>query len=160
MPYMFVFISIFILYTIVILMPKRLSRGEMYYTSIFAILLNVFVDIYLDLKLDLYGYFHKGVDYQMVIVLIGIFPPISMIYLNGFPYDGKPFTKISYIFIWTIISIIYDFCSVKSGLLYYRKWSLFYSALCYPFSLTFAYFNLRLIRWLARNDGMWKRKYD
>ncbi|KHD85325.1 hypothetical protein NG54_09905 [Heyndrickxia ginsengihumi] len=73
MPYMFVFVSIFILYTIVILMPKRLSRGEMYYTLIFAILLNVFVDIYLDLKLDLYGYFHKGVDYQMVIVLIGTY---------------------------------------------------------------------------------------
>ncbi|MGV3463744.1 MAG: CBO0543 family protein [Heyndrickxia sp.] len=150
MSYIFVFISALTLYAIVLFMPKRLSFAEMYYTSYFAILFNVLVDVYLDFRLDLYGYFNKGPDYQMVFVLVGIFPPISIIYLNGFPYDKKLFLKLLYIFIWLVIAIIYDYLSLKCGLLYYKNWSLLYSALCYPPILIITALNLRLIRWLTQ----------
>ena len=149
MPFIFIFISALTLYAIVYFIPKKLSFAEMYCTSIFAILFNALVEVYLDLRLDLYGYFNKGPDYQMGFVLVGIFPPFSMIYLNGFPYGKKYLIKLIYIVIWTIISVIYDYLSVKSGLLYYRKWSLLYSAMCYPFILIIAVINLKLIRRLS-----------
>jgi len=150
MPYIFIFISSIILYTIALLIPKRLSRSEMYSTSIFAILYNALVDVYLDLRLDLYGYFNKGPDYQMGFVLVGILPPFSMIFLNRFPFGEKILTILRYILIWTIIAVVYDFLAQKSGLLYYRKWSLLHSALCYPFVLTITALNLKLLRLLSK----------
>ncbi|WP_040203635.1 CBO0543 family protein [Neobacillus jeddahensis] len=131
-------------------MPKKLSLSELYTTSIFAILFNSLVDVYLDLRLDLYGYFNKGADYQMGLVLVGILPPFSMLFLNGFPFGGKFVSKIRYLILWSIISLIYDFLALKSGLLYYREWSIIYSALCYPPILIIAVLNLKLIRWLSR----------
>ncbi|WEG12575.1 hypothetical protein PU629_21205 [Pullulanibacillus sp. KACC 23026] len=150
MPYTFILMSALVLYTIVYFVPKRLSYSEMYTTSIFAILFNTLVDVYLDLRLDLYGYFKKGPDYETLLVLVGIFPPFNIIYLNRFPYGEKLVIKIRYILIWAMIAVFYEYLAFKSGLLYYRKWSLLYSAMCYPFSLTITVLNYMLIKRLSK----------
>ncbi|WP_051263047.1 CBO0543 family protein [Tuberibacillus calidus] len=149
MPYLFIFISAVTLYTFVFMVPKQLSKAEMVHTTYFAILFDTLMDVFLDLHLDLYGYFQKGVDYQTLLVVIGIFPPMNILYLNNFPYGQSLWAKGRYLLIWSVIAIFYEYLAVKCDLLYYRKWSIFYSGLCYPPILIIAALNLKLLRYLS-----------
>lgn len=67
-------ISVIVGNLIAILIPKRLTKIEMYATSAFAVIFDLIVDIYIDIRLNLYGYFNPGPDYQTLIIVFGLYP--------------------------------------------------------------------------------------
>jgi hypothetical protein len=122
-----------ILFTIItILMPKRLTGIEMVATCLFAMYFQIIVDVYLDLKFDLYGYFKKGPDWDSVLYLFGIYPAVNLVFLNFFPYKKSFRKKSFYILGWVLFSILYEKLLLWSGTFYYNGWKTWYSAILYP----------------------------
>lgn len=139
-----IFITVSIV--IVLLMPKRLKISEMYTTSYFAVFLASLTDIYLDAKLDLYGFFNKGIDWLYIPIFVIIYPAVNIIFLNFFPYRKPNLNKIIYILIFSILTLIIEYISSLTNVFYHNEWKLWHSAICYPFLYTLLLLNLKLIR--------------
>ncbi len=153
MAYLFVAASIVCFWGIVIAMPKRLPWSEQYACALFALLFNILVDMFFDVGYNFYGYFSKGADWQTLIFLFGVFPPLSMIFLNFYPEHRRWFAKVLYVLMWVGISVFYEWLSLTSGLLYYNQWRLWYSAVMYPAILVVALVNLHVIRTIRRREA-------
>ncbi|MFC7394210.1 CBO0543 family protein [Scopulibacillus cellulosilyticus] len=143
----FLIVSIVVFNLAVILMPKRITLGEIYATSWFAAFFHFIADMFLDVKYDFYGYFSHGVDYKSLLFTFGIYPAISTLFLNFFPFYQTLLTKLIYIFWWTIFSIIYEWTVLHTSTYYYNGWHLWYSALCYPVCLLILVGNFKILRW-------------
>jgi hypothetical protein len=83
---LFSIISIIIFNIIAFIIPKSLTKYEIYATSFFAYVLSSTADLILTEKYHLYHYFDKGIQYMDIVAMIGIYPAISVIFLNLYPY--------------------------------------------------------------------------
>lgn len=126
-------------------MHKRLTFIEMFATTLFAMTLQDNVDMVLDLKLDWYGYFDKGVQWETYIVIFGIYPAITLIFLNYYPND-KAIRKIIYVLAWSIFAVVYEWAAMQSGYFYHNQWKLWYSAISYPILFWVLALVLQLVR--------------
>ncbi|MCL6593656.1 MAG: hypothetical protein K6T31_06735 [Alicyclobacillus sp.] len=145
-PYLFAGLSAAVFYTLAWRVPKRLTRLEIYCTSLFALLMNVLVDVYLDMRMNLYDYFSPGIDFIVPLYFIGIFPPLSTLYLNGFPYGRGVVRMALYIAVWTSFSLGYEWLATRTGVLTYNGWHLRYSACVYPAAQIMHAVHLALLR--------------
>lgn len=127
-------------------MPKRMTRLEIYCTSLSSVLINVLIDVYLDMHMHLYNYFDPGIDYVALIYNFAIFPPISTIFLNYFPFSRHVWSKVKYLAGWTCFALGYEFLSTRTGVLTYSGWHLWYSAFVYPAAQILQALNLAVIR--------------
>ncbi|MDT8903404.1 CBO0543 family protein [Anaeroselena agilis] len=143
-------ISVIIFNLVAWLIPKRITRDEMLATSLFALQLEAEADIYLDLKYRLYGYFNPGPDWLALVPIYGIFPAITIVFLNYYPFTGKKSEKAIYIAAWSLFSALYEWSAVYAGWFFYSGWKTWYSALCYLliFFLLIKFHDL--VRWLKR----------
>lgn len=149
MVYLLVSVVLFNLVAYVV--PKRITKIEMYTTSLFGVLFAVIADTYLDVKYQLYWYFSKEVDWATLIVLFGTYPAVNIIFLNFLPLKSHLFKKFLYIALWSVFLTIYEWGAVNIGeFLHYRKWSIAYSALAYPIILIILYRNFIFVRKLAK----------
>lgn len=135
-----------------ILIPKKLTRTEVYISSIFVLLLQVIVDIIFDLEFNLYGYFKEGIDLVAFVTFLALYPAFSVCYLNYFPFNKPLVRKVVYILTISIFCIVYEYLSIKSGYFYHNKWNLWYSAVSYPALLGFMAWHLSTIRWIINKD--------
>jgi hypothetical protein len=142
----FLIISVVAFNVVAFLIPKRLSRLEIWATMLFAVILECFSDIYLDLKLDLFGYFKHDAQWGAVLVILGIYPAISTMFLNYYPFERPMQSRVMYVLAWTVFSLLYEVAALKSGYFYYHHWKLWYSALCYPVLLYLLIWDLKYIR--------------
>lgn len=131
--------------------PKKLSRSEMYSTSLFALLYGTLTDMVLDLHYNLYGYFEKGFQWTGLLVEFLYFPSINIIFLNLYPFSKKFYYKILYIIVWDIFSLFFEWFSVHSHIFYYNGWKLWYSGLVYPFIFLILLINLKILKKFKRN---------
>ena len=129
---------------------KRISLLEIYTTSFFATFLAALSDMYLDVKLDYYGFFNKGLDWEYIVIFIFIYPAANFIVLNFYPYKKTFFKKAIYILFCSIVTIIFEYISLKTEVFYYKEWKIWYSAICYPFIYTILILNLKFIRFLNK----------
>jgi hypothetical protein len=142
----FLIISI-VLYTLVaVIVPKRLTKSEMYQTSLFALVFVLIVDFVLSWKLGLYGYFNDKAYLRSLLVVLGIFPAASIIFLNLYPFKNAWWKQISYILICALFVTLYEWLAVKYGFFYHNGWSIWYSALVYPFIFATLTWNLVYFR--------------
>lgn len=147
----FILISIALFGTIIYIMPKRITPMEMYVTSWFALTFVLTVDIYLSYKLNLYGYFTKGViDWRTLIIHFGIFPTYNAIFLNFFPKIRVH--QVLYILGHSIILVAFEWTTLQVDAFYYNGWKLGYSAILYPLILLVLYWDLKITRGL-KNRG-------
>ncbi|MFX4263493.1 CBO0543 family protein [Pelotomaculum propionicicum] len=123
-----------------------MTNHEIYTTSIFAVLLNLLTDLYLDVKYDWYSYFEKGVQWVYIPLIFGIFPALSIIFLSYYPFSRKIRYKVYYILAWTLFGVIYEWASIKTGMLYYNGWGFWYSGIAYPIIFIILVYNLQIIR--------------
>ena len=142
----FALVSAFIFMVIAYMMPKRISYVEMYSTTLFCTVFQLIVDIILEFKYGLYGYFGLGVDYHTFIFIFLIYPPLNIIFLNYFPIRGNILFKSMYIVAWIIFAIVYEYLCVQAGAFYYENWNLWYSAIIYPFVYLLIILNFLFIR--------------
>ena len=136
----------------VIFMPKRISVMEMYTSSYFASYIAAIADLYLDVKLDYYGFFNKGVDWRYLPVIILVYPTTNIIFLNFFPFKKGKLGKVMYILIWSVMATAMEFVAAQTELFYHNEWKLWYSALCYPFLFGILYLNLKTTRRLSKME--------
>lgn len=148
----FLIISALIFTVYSIWMKKNLTRIEIFSTIFFALTLQDNVDIYLDGKYDLYGYFTKGIQWKTLIAIIGIYPAITIIYLNYYPSDKQWPFKLVYILGWSGFAVLYEYAAVKSGYFYHNGWTYWYSAISYPILFFILALVLKIVRKLVRES--------
>lgn len=127
-------------------MPKHLSRIEIYATSFFALAFGRTVDSFLDIKLNLYGYIIEGLQYKELKAQFLIYPAISTLFLNYFPFTKSIKMKLLYIVCWYLFSIGFEWISLQTSFFYYTTWKLWYSSLIYPILFFILASNLKFIR--------------
>lgn len=141
----FIIISIIVFNTIAFLIPKQMTKIEMFTTSLFAMLLQKQVDILLALKYELYGYVGK-IKISNVISNYGIYPAVNIIFLNFFPFKKSLKRKIYYILVWAAFLVGFEWACVKAGYFYHNGWKYWYSALANPIILLILVGDLLFIR--------------
>ncbi|MFX3625696.1 MAG: CBO0543 family protein [Ectobacillus sp.] len=117
--------------SLAIFIRERISGIEILTTTLFAGLLQVLADKFLDIKYDLYGYFDKGLEWKTLIYVIGIYPAVNIIFLNYFPRMKDVKDKILYILCWWILGVVFEILFMWTGTFYYNSWKLWYSVIIY-----------------------------
>ncbi|MGD6966187.1 CBO0543 family protein [Rossellomorea vietnamensis] len=126
--------------------PKKLSRLEMYACSIFSIYLALAADSILGGMYHLYAYFKPGVE-LIDYAAIGIYPAISILFLNLFPFTRPFLWKCSYIMGWTVFSLFYEWSAANfSSLFLYTGWKIGFSVPIYPLLFVIQLLNFKLVK--------------
>lgn len=148
----FFWMTIVLLNLIAFFIPKTLPRWQLYATSVFAVMFQLSVDTFFDLKLNLYGYFKKGVDNLGFIYEYGIFPAVSILFLTGWIWSSKKglSAKIGYLIVSTLFATTFEHFAVQSNWFYYNGWKLWYSFIEYPILFLILISNLRILEWLHK----------
>lgn len=131
-------------------MPKKMTASAMYSTSLFAVTLSCYADMYLSMDYHLYDYFEEGMDYTHVIIQIGIYPFINLIFLNFYPGGASNARKIFYILGWSSFATFYEWLALQTSFFHYDNWSLIYSAIIYPFLFILLLANFRFVNVLEQ----------
>lgn len=58
----FLLVSVILFNGVAFFMPKRLGRADMFVVALFGGVFQLLVDMFANVKYDLYGFFQKGVD--------------------------------------------------------------------------------------------------
>ena len=147
------YVTIAVFAGIALFMPKRLSALEVYTSVLFALTLNLTIDLIMNLHLNLYGYFKKGIDPAGYWIVYAIAPLVTFIFLNGLTHMKSKKSKVAYTLGWSAFSIAYEVFGAKpSGMLYYESWKWWYSALAYPFLFLLLAVHLALVRKCCRSS--------
>jgi hypothetical protein len=147
-----VFIFFIILDVITFLVPKRLSSIELYTTNLFALVFGINVDMVLNFKYHLYGYFGKGFQWLGFVGEFLYFIPVSILFLNYYPLNGTNQNKSLYILAWSLVSVIIEYLIEKTHFFNYTGWKLWYSACLYPLIFLILVSHLRIVKRLIRKS--------
>jgi hypothetical protein len=142
----FLIFSCFVFTTVAIRIVKKISRAEQYAVVFFSIFLGFLIDIPLDLKYHLYGYFSPGVQLAGFLPILILFPTSGVVFMNFFPFNKTLLKKYLYTLCWTIFCLIFEFLSIKSGYFYHNGWTYLYSAVTYPFLFYLHLLNLKFFK--------------
>lgn len=146
----FLFSIIGLSITLAWFIPKRITRLQNYGSILFVICLQMIVDLILDLKLNLYTYFNVGFDYETFFFILGIYPPITILLVNTYPYESEGNIKAVHIIIWSCISLILEAIFLYLGLFQYINWHIYLSALSYPIIFSLVMLNVWFMRRLSK----------
>ena len=127
----FLILSVVVFILIAFLIPKRMTKIEMFTTCLFALLFQKQVDIFLALKYHLYGYIGE-IRFANVIINYGLFSAVNIILLNYYPFKKSLRTKAYYILSWDAFLVAFEWATVKSGYFYHNGWKYWYSAVLNP----------------------------
>lgn len=144
-------ISSLIFSVITILVPKRLSKIEIYASVFSALYFQLLVDVYLHIKLRWYYYLREDVIEWSTMFVIPIFVGVNVLFLNYFPFNSTRKKQALYITFCVMLSIVYEFLANQFTMLHYNEWKLWYSALCYFFLFPLLVINLKWIKRLVVN---------
>jgi hypothetical protein len=147
-----VIIFFFILDIVAFLVPKRLSKIELYTTSLFALIFGINVDMILNFKYHLYGYFGEGFQWLGFVGEFLYFIPVNILFLNYYPFSGTNQKKLFYILAWTAGSSIVEFLVERTHFFNYTGWKLWYSICIYPFVFLILVVHLRIVRRIIKFD--------
>ncbi|WP_156396607.1 hypothetical protein [Paenibacillus sp. Soil724D2] len=129
---------------IVWLMPKRLTRQEMYSTWLFMVFITRSTDQLLDLVLHLYDQLGPGIQWQVVVIQT-VFPgAVGIIILNFMPLSRFKF--FAYLFGCTLFSIFFEWIAIRVDYLTYNNWSMWYSVGVYIIGVIMLRIHLSFLR--------------
>lgn len=128
-PMLFCIGSVIVFITIAIKIKKVMSRGQMWTCMLFSAIYQQSVDIWFDEKWNMYGYFYEGIDPQYGLVLFGMFPAITVIFLNWYPWTKSNAARFWYIIAWSVFSVAYEWLAVQAGFFYHNTWKYMYEVI-------------------------------
>lgn len=131
---------------IVTFMPKHLTLIEYYTTTAISIIIQLITDYILERIFGLYGYFTRGADWQSLLIIFFLYPPMNLIFLNFYPVTSNIFKKLIYILSFSAFAVGYEFLTLKMHVFYYNGWKLWYSAALYPFIFIILILSLKLVQ--------------
>jgi hypothetical protein len=134
---------------IIWIMPKRLTKQEIYCTWIVMALLTRTSDQVLDQVFHLYDQLEQynvdGCTNWQVIVLQNLFPAaMGVIILNYMPIHKLTF--FAYTIACTLFSVVFEWITIHVHYLTYHNWSLLYSAGVYFLGIIFLRYHLSFLR--------------
>jgi hypothetical protein len=129
---------------IICLMPKRLTKKEIYVTWFVIALINLSTDVLLCLDFRLYELAEPGVQLSVHVLELTLGPSYGIIYLNFMPEQNRKFYP--YIAAWVAYAVIFEFIMVQVDFVNYSGWKLWYSAIYYVFAYLFLRWHLYYIR--------------
>lgn len=149
MKWIILIISILLFNIVAILMKKHLKNSEIYTTVIFALFWSTFVDLFANFRFKAWGFFEpEKTEFSAGLIIFGIYPAVAAIIINWYPYKSKWWLKTAYLIGWSVFSTIYEWVTMKVGILWHNNWDLFYSFLLYPFIYYFLVVHVRFYRWI------------
>jgi hypothetical protein len=129
---------------IVWFMPKRLTRKEMYSTWLLMVVFTRTADQLLDLVLHLYDQLGPGIEWQAVVIQ-SIFPgAVGILILNFMPKNRLKF--FAFTIGCTLLSVVFEWITIRVDYLTYNNWSLWYSAGVYIIGIIFLRCHLSFLR--------------
>ena len=139
-PYVVLCITLLIIW----LMPKHLSKVEVYATWSVVALINLSIDVVLSFVFHLYELGEEGVQLSVHLIEITLGSANGIIFLNFMPHDRNKF--LLYSIFWLGYSVLLEFSLVYFGFIHYYGWKLWHSAIFYCFSFLFIRWHLFFIR--------------
>ncbi|MDC3413582.1 CBO0543 family protein [Terrihalobacillus insolitus] len=131
----FLLISVIFSNVVAYIVPKHMTRIEVYSTALFSLSLGLTVDMVLDVYLNVYGYLEEGFQFTGLVTNVGLFPAMGILFLNFYPAQKGLFKKTFYFIMWTAFSLLYEWAALISGFFHHSGWNLWYSAFTYPLLL-------------------------
>ncbi|MGM0874626.1 MAG: CBO0543 family protein [Bacillota bacterium] len=147
-------ISILLFNIVAILMKKRLKISEIYTTVIFALLACTIVDAFASIRFKAWGFFEvEKAEFTVLLILLGIYPAAAAMIINWFPYNYGWWQKLCYLMAWAVLSTVYEWLTIKVGILWHINWNLLYSFVLYPFIYYMLILHVRLYRLIKQRAG-------
>jgi hypothetical protein len=142
------FIAIILFNFIAFKTNKRLKASEIVQIWTFTIALQQSFDLIVELKLQGYWYFDKGVNWLGLLAHSVLIPPVNMIFLNGYPYKDKKINQIAYVLFFVFAALLYELFTLLPspwGYFHYGWWKLWHAAIVDPILL---YILLGFYKWI------------
>ncbi|MBO1515002.1 hypothetical protein [Metabacillus bambusae] len=125
MVYIFTISSLVINILIILLVPIKLTRQEIYITWMFVTLNALTADLIFGDILDLYDLMDPGPQTYDLFVQITLPATFGILYLNFMPKSKKRF--IYYLLFWVIFSTLFELISSYFGYIVYKGWKLWWT---------------------------------
>lgn len=156
MKWILLSVSIFVFNTIALLMKKRLTLSEIYTTVIFALFVDVLADTFASFRFHAWGFFEMNkVEFSALLVIFGIYPAISSMIINWYPFQSIWWLKICYLVGWAVFSTTYEWMCLKTGVIWHMNWNLPSSFVLYIFIYyIFLIVPLKFYRFLKHIDSI------
>ncbi|MGM7721485.1 hypothetical protein [Metabacillus sp. Hm71] len=143
-------IAIIIFNVVAFITNIHLTKNQIVHIWAFTIALQGLADLYIDQKYHAYWYFSKGVEWESLLTLTLLIPPINMMFLNWYPYRSTLIRRGLYFFYWVMFMVIYEMIAMLPepwGYFNYGWWKLLYSALVDPLLLIVV---LSYFKWICK----------
>lgn len=129
---------------------KNLTKNQVVHIWTFTVALQGLADLYIDQKYHGYWYFSKGIEWESLLTLTMIIPPVNMMFLNWYPFGATLFKHAMYYFCWVLFMIVYEMIALLPepwGYFNYGWWTIWYSVLVNPFLLMLV---LNFYKWVIK----------
>jgi hypothetical protein len=144
MGFWFAYTSLVLTLAIVFIMPKRITRKEIYATWGWMAALTLNTDIVFGLIFDLYDFVTPSVNLHDIILQATLPPSVGIIIINFFPNATNRF--LYYLFGTVLFALFYEWASIKTGYLVYKGWSFWYSIPIYIFGVLYLRWHIKYLR--------------
>ncbi|MBO1515034.1 hypothetical protein [Metabacillus bambusae] len=125
MVYIFTISSLVINILIILLVPIKLTRQDIYITWMFVTLNVLAADLFFGDVFDLYDLIDPGPQTYDLFVQMTLPATFGILYLNFMPKNKKSF--IYYLLFWVIFSSLYELLSSYFGYVVYKGWKLWWT---------------------------------
>nr|WP_106782776.1 CBO0543 family protein [Lysinibacillus timonensis] len=148
----FVYVVSLVFIILALLIPKKIKRYEMYATSLFSVVVGLVVDTMLAVKYEFYVLDKPGVQIPPIIGQVILYYIGSLLILNFYPYQKSKMWKAGYILFCSLLAVGFEFICYIFNFINYNQWKIWYSALCYPFIISFFVLHFKFFRWLVKES--------
>lgn len=151
--WLFLLSSVVIYNSVAWFIRKRISLSEIYATVMFALFVQTLVDAYASFQYEKWGFFEKNrAEFQALWVILGIYPAVTVLIINWYPYAASWWKKLLYFLAWGGFSTGYEWLSMKFGIIWHDNgWNLYWSFILYPFIYSMLIVQLYCYRWTVKN---------
>jgi hypothetical protein len=125
----------------------RLTKLEIYVTSLFALYLSIITDYILGMTFRFYEYYDSGGDIWTPLTVVPLYMLTNIVFLSFYPFTLSRWKKAIYISIWSLFATGWEWFAIQYTTFFtHLNWKLWYSALIYPLLYLMILGNLKLIR--------------
>lgn len=145
-------ISVLVFNLIAFKINKRLLPSQIVQIWTFTITFQMLFDFIVEFKYQSYWYFSQGFEWVGLIPRTVLIPPVNIIFLNLYPFAKGVLKKISFLFFFVILILIYELLAMLPapwGYFHYGWWEIWYSAIVDPIILICL---LGFYKWIDRLD--------
>ncbi|WP_312095040.1 hypothetical protein [Niallia sp.] len=138
---------------IFLIMPKRLTKQEIYITWLIVTVQTLIADIFLGEILDLYDLIKDEGDLLIDLIIQITLPAFfGILYMNFMPREKIKF--IVYFVFWVFFSVTYETLSVFVGYVNYKGWNIWYTIIFYIYACLYMRWHYWFIHRGNKNHAM------